>query len=129
MEIVEIPPYISKPESGYFRDAVIAFNSGKVLAGLFYLRTFVEQFARRITGMAGRATGDEILDAYYKGLPSEHKDRMPSLREWYDKLSDALHSARADAVLFEAAKSAIEKHFQIRNVYDIPESKAASSGS
>jgi hypothetical protein len=120
---VEVPPHLQKPESWLYRDAVIAFNSGKVLAALFYLRTLIEQFARRLTGLTGRATGEEILDAYYTILPSEHKDYMPSLREWYDKLSEALHSARQDAALFEAAKPAAEKHFEIRKVFNMPEPK------
>lgn len=105
---------------GIYR-AVIAFNSGKILAALFYLRTFIEQFARRVTGLTGKVTGDEILDDYYKSLPAPTRDEMPSLREWYDKLSDALHSAREDAPLFETAKTQIEKHFDIRRVFNIPE--------
>jgi hypothetical protein len=125
IELVEVPPYLQKPESWLYRDAVVAFNSGKVLAALFYLRTLIEQFARRLTGTAGRATGEDILDAYYKLLPPEHKDHMPSLREWYDKLSEALHSARPDAALFEAAKPAIENHFEIRKVFNMPEPKPA----
>jgi hypothetical protein len=45
---------------------------------------------------------------------------MPSLREWYDKLSEALHSAREGAPLFETAKAQIERHFDIRRVFKIP---------
>jgi len=125
IELVEVPKYIPKTESWFYRDAVIAFNSGKVLAALFYLRTFIEQFARRITGQIGRATGEEILDEYYKTLPAPTKDQMPSLREWYDKLSEALHSANPDAALFETAKTQIDKHFDIRRVFNIPEMRPA----
>lgn len=121
MELVEIPNYIPKAESFFYRDAVIAFNSGKILAALFYLRVFVEQFARHITGLTGRVTGDEIMDAYYKTLPTPNKDQMPSLRDWYDKLSECLHAARQDAALFETAKVQIEKHFDMRRVFEIPE--------
>jgi hypothetical protein len=121
IEQVEVPHYVPKPESLFYRDAILAHNSGKTLAALFYLRTFVEQFARRVTGLTGRLTGDEILDKYYELLPSGQKDYMPSLREWYDKVSEALHGARADAVLFESAKTAIDKHFEIRKVYEMPE--------
>lgn len=122
IEHVELPKYIPETESSFYRDAIIAFNTGKVLAALFYLRTFIEQFARRLTGMTGRATGEEILDAYYLKLPVPTKDQMPSLREWYDKLSEALHLAKDDAALFEAAKTATDKHFDIRRVFNIRES-------
>lgn len=121
MEQVEVPNYVPKSESHLYRDAVIAFNSGKTLAALFYLRTFIEQFARRITGLKGRKTGDEILDAYYKTLPEKQAGHLPSLREWYDKLSEAVHSASEDAALFEAAKPAIEEHFDFRRLFKIEE--------
>jgi hypothetical protein len=54
---------------------------------------------------------------------------MPSLREWYDKLSEALHSAKEDAGLFESAKTEIEKHFDIRRVFAISETTAAQPAS
>jgi hypothetical protein len=120
---VEVPAYVPGKESWLYRDAVIAFNSGKVLAALFYLRTFVEQFARRVTGLTGRATGEEILSEYYEILPAPTKDQMPSLREWYEKLSEALHSAREDSELFKAAKAEIERHFDIRRVFKMPEQR------
>jgi hypothetical protein len=126
IELVEIPAYVPKAESSLYRDAVIAFNSGKILAGLFYLRTFIEQFARRVTGLTGRVTGDEIMDAYYKALPAPNKDQMPSLREWYDKLSEAVHSAKEDVALFETAKAQIEKHFDMRRVFEITEKSPAA---
>jgi hypothetical protein len=87
-EHVEVPAYIPKDEKKWFRDAIIAFQSGKVLAALFYLRTFLEQFARRKTNLQNdRKTGDEIMAAYSQTLPDNLRDSMPSLGEWYDKLS------------------------------------------
>lgn len=65
------------------------------------------------------------MDAYYAGLPGPTKNQMPSLREWYDKLSDALHSAREDQTLFNTAKTEIERHFDIRRVFNIPEPSTA----
>ena len=61
------------------------------------------------------------MAAYGQILPEKLRDEMPSLREWYGKLSDALHSAREDAQLFEDARAEIEKHFDIRRVFKIPE--------
>jgi len=125
MELIEVPGYIPNSESSFYRDALIAFETGKKLAGLFYLRTFIEQFGRRVTGKTGRATGEEILDAYYATLPDAHKGYMPSLREWYDKLSEAIHLAKEDDELFEAARTEIERHFDMRRVLKIPEPKPA----
>jgi hypothetical protein len=121
MASVEAPPYIPKKEAYLFRDAIIAHGSGKTLAGLFYLRTFIEQFGRRITGISGKNTGDEILSEYAKTLPVNLRDSMPSLAEWYGKLSAALHSASPDEELFKNAQEKIEKHFEIRKAMGIPE--------
>ena len=48
---------------------------------------------------------------------------MPSFREWYDKLSEPIHSADEDAAekLFPNAKEEIERHFDIRRIYRIPD--------
>src|SRR5665213_177037 len=121
IEHVEVPRYLPKQEAHFFSDAVIAFNAGKKLAGLFYLRVFLEQFDRRVTGIDGRIAGEELMNAYAETLPVAHRDYMPSFREWYDKLSAALHGAIEDEGLFEGAKSEIDKHFDIRRVFKISE--------
>jgi hypothetical protein len=121
MEYVEVPKYIPKQERHLFRDAIIAGHSGKTLAGLFYLRTFIEQFARRVTGETGRRPGNEIMEDYGKTLPERHRGSMPSLREWYERLSEPIHAAKDDEKLFEEAKEAIELHFDIRRVFKIPD--------
>lgn len=126
LEHIEVPAYIPKIEGHWFRDARIALNSGKSLAALFYLRTFVEQFARRQTKLTGRKTGDEIMSAYGDMIPAKQRDFMPSLREWYDKLSEALHGAREDAELFEDARREIERHFEFRKVFQLPETIPAA---
>jgi hypothetical protein len=77
MATVEAPSCIPKKEGYLFRDAIIANGSGKTLAGLFYLRTFVEQFGRRVTGISGKNTGDEILSEYAQTLPVSLRDSMP----------------------------------------------------
>jgi hypothetical protein len=90
IENIELPTCLPNAETKWYRDATVAFNSGKILAGLFYLRTFIEQFGRRVTAKDGKVTGDEIFDTYAATLPLALKDQMPSLREWYDKLSEAV---------------------------------------
>jgi hypothetical protein len=118
MEKLEIPEYIPKAEKRWFRDALIANHAGKTLAGLFYLRTFIEQFARRLTGhLNDKITGDVIMTEYADTLPMKQRDEMPSLRDWYDKLSAKLHRADEDAELFEEARKEIERHFDFRRVF------------
>jgi hypothetical protein len=119
IQTVEVPKYIPKVEAEFHRDATIAWQTGRTLAALFYLRVLIEQFARRQTGLAGRETGDEIMDAYAKTIPQELRSAMPSLREWFDRISDALHSARKDDVLFENAQREIDRHFDMRRVHNL----------
>jgi hypothetical protein len=121
IEEVRLPKYIPKKEAHFLSDAVVAFNAGKKLAGLFYLRTFLEQYARRITRLQGRTTGEEIMDAYATTLPVAHRDHMPSFRTLYEKLSEALHEARTDEALFESVRAEIDLHFDIRRVFKIAE--------
>jgi hypothetical protein len=120
IEHVELPKFIPKEEQKWFRDAVVAFQTGKVLAALFYLRTFIEQFARRKTNTLGdKKTGDEILSAYAETISKNLRDTMPSLAEWYDKLSAAIHIAKEDEALFATAQEKIEEHFDIRRVHKL----------
>jgi hypothetical protein len=119
IEHLEIHGTIPKKEAKWFRDALVAYQSGKTLAGLFYLRTFIEQFGRRLTGMLEmKETGDVILSAYAETLPPKVRDSAPSLRDCYDKLSEAIHGAKEDVELFEAIRAKIEKHFDFRKLYD-----------
>jgi hypothetical protein len=124
MEEIQVPGYIPKREAHLYRDAMISWIAGKKLAAVFYLRAFIEQFARRQTGMKGRETGDEIMAEYSSTLPANQRDQMPSLREWYGKLSMPIHSAdeAVAEALFEAAREEIERHFDIRRVFKIAES-------
>src|SRR5262249_25607330 len=103
METVDVPSFIPKAERHHFRDAIVAIHAGKTLAALFYLRTFIEQFARRQTQLSGKVTGEEIMTEYSDTLPARQRDQMPSLREWYERLSVALHAALGDETLFEDA--------------------------
>lgn len=74
-----------------------------------------------MTGVTGRETGDVIMDCYTATLPPNQRDSMPSLREWYGKLSEALHLAKEDEGLLETALEAIQHHFDIRRVHKLPE--------
>jgi len=123
LEHIAIPPFIPKAERNHYRDAVIALHGGKVPAAFFYLRAFVEQFGRRQTGMVGRATGDEILSAYAETLPLAVRGTMPSLRDIYDRLSEAVHNVSEDGALFDKLQEEVDQHFDIRRVHRIPDHK------
>jgi hypothetical protein len=69
------------------------------------------------------------MEEYGKTLPDPHRGAMPSLREWYEKLSEPIHAAREDEKLFEQAKEAIMQHFEVRKVFRIPETSPKPSGS
>ena len=121
IEHVDLPAYIPKQESRLFGDATVAFNAGKILAGLFYLRAFIEQFARRQTKIVGKITGDEIMESYGKLLPEDLRNRIPSLKECYEKLSIPIHLAEDNANVFDDVRSEIDRHFDMRRVHSIPE--------
>jgi hypothetical protein len=110
IEKVPVPPYIPEQESEYFCDAMIAFNSGRVLAGLFFQRTLVEQYMRRVLNAQGRLTGDELGDMYAKILADDFPRRFKSLKTIF---SERLHAANADAALFESVQKDIGKHFEL----------------
>lgn len=116
-----LPAFVPKKERPFYRDAVSAWQAGKVLAALFYLRTFIGQFARRVTGLQGPKTGDEIMAAYSATLPSNLRDSMPSLGDWYEQLSVLLYEGRDDEVVFEKAMEAVTHHFDIRRVHKLSE--------
>src|SRR4029077_1956592 len=129
MEQIELPNFIPKPEQQLYRDVLIAMHGGKVLAALFYLRTFIEQFARRVTGITGKETGEVIMEKYAETVLHNHRDSMPSLRDWYGKLSEALHVAKEDETLLEAALEAIQHHFDVRRVHKILEAVPVTKSS
>ncbi len=130
-EHIELPSYIPEAERSLFRDAVISHQAGKTLAGLFYLRTFLEQYARRQTGVSDRISGDELLERYGKLLPASIREEIPSLRLWYERLSTAIHQASADGDLFVSAEEEIDRHFDMRRLFKLPDCtpEKVSSGS
>jgi hypothetical protein len=124
MEHIELPQYIPRNEAHLFRDGIIGAHTGKWLAAVFYLRCFIEQFARRQAEMKkARKTGDEIMDAYVQKLPADKRSHLPSFKEWYDRLSEPIHAADAEEAekLFDTARARIENHFEIRQALRIPE--------
>ena len=100
-----------------------SLQKGQTLAGIFLLRTFVEQFwrslpqAQTLIQKQPRSTGDEQGAVYQTTLPDDFKNRFPSLPDIYGKLSAAMHEATADGGLFEESCDRIVEHFDARRLY------------
>jgi len=125
IETVTVPQVIPKAHAKHFRDAIVAHNSGQTLAGIFLMRVFVEQFWKSVPEVAAavkgklRPTGDELGDSYKTTLPDVFKERFPTLCEVYDSLSEAMHSARSDAIVFSKCREQIVEHFEARRLFKI----------
>jgi hypothetical protein len=111
--------------SRYYSDAQIAHHAGQTLAGLFLARVFIEQYWRSLQPVKDllkitpRATGDEQGDVYQEALPTAFKEKFPSLKDIYGQLSAALHSADANAKLFDDSCAKIVKHFDARRLFEL----------
>jgi len=123
IEAVPAPKELPEPSSKFFGKAIMAHNTGQALAGIFFLRTFIEQFWRSVPSVQAvikekpRATGDEQGAAYQATLLAPVRDGFPSLRDIYGKLSAAMHDAKGDAALFEECRGKILHHFEGRKAY------------
>jgi hypothetical protein len=118
IEHIDVPRAIPKPVKSYYSGAVVAHQSGQTLAGIFLLRTVIEQWARSIV----RSTlpdAEKLLDAYMSTLPEDFKQRFPSFHKLYADLSDDLHAAKGDAGLFQKALAEIDQHFDARRIFNL----------
>lgn len=113
-ETPHLPTNLPKEESHFFADAIVAFNTGCILSGLFQLRTTIEQYMRRVTDTTGKLSGDELADQYATLLADDFpKSRYPSLKSVYDELSACIHAADANEAQFLKSRADIEKHFAL----------------
>jgi hypothetical protein len=119
MEVYPCPKVIPKNFRKFFSDSVVAFNSGQVLAALFLVRTFVEQFTRFETNATDTQLADDVLSAYMARLPNDFKQRFPSLKKIYSDLSSAIHKAESDDALFTEVQDEIIKHFEARRLFEL----------
>ena len=119
MEVIELPPYLPKKQKIYHSNAIIAYNSGQVLAGSFLLRTFIEQYIRSKSTSPKSMNIDELFSEYNQNLPDDFKQRFPSLKSLYDKLSEDIHGAIASEDVFLQAKDDIEKHFKAKELFEL----------
>lgn len=119
MEEIEIPSFLPKKQKRYFSDAIVAFNSGQILAGNFLLRTFIEQYVRSLSSTPDSQNIDLLFSEYNKDLPDDFKQRFLSLQSVYNKLSDDLHLAAASEDVFIESRDNILKHFKARELYEL----------
>ena len=125
LESVSAPSVIPKKLRDRYANAIIANNAGQVLASLFLLRVFIEEFWRSTTAVQAlfkttpKPTGDAMGEAYKDTLPSDFKSRFPTLLEVYNELSAAMHEAKDDAELFQTATGRIIEHFDARRLYKL----------
>lgn len=120
METVTSPSFIPKSHNKYYSNAKIAFNSGQILAGLFFLRVFIEQYTKSIIGNEDPSLkADEIIDLYMEKLPQDFKSRFPSLKEIYSALSKAIHLADESVELFNQSINDVNKHFDAKRLFSI----------
>lgn len=108
---VDIPRSIPKQEGVHYGDAVIANMAGKTLAGLFFLRVFVEQYMRRVTKSEGKMRGEDLGDRYALLLDDQFPKKFRSLKTIYEELSDKLHSADPSTEQFAKSVRDINLHF------------------
>jgi len=123
IEHVDVPTDTPRDQREFYQSAVIAYQCGHTLEGLFMLRTFIEQFAYEKhppeEAENDRSHAERALESYMDSLPCKFKRQFPSLRALYGDLSVALHEARPDAELFERVRADLDKHFSARRVFDL----------
>jgi|ERR1017187_2746388 hypothetical protein len=124
-EFVLTPGVLPKSVSCHFGDAQMAHNAGQTLAGIFLLRVFIEQFWRALPAVQAELAkdlhlrGDQIADIYAAGLPDDFRSRFPSLKDCYDALSGAMHSANASDEIFQNCSTDLIEHFDARRLFKI----------
>lgn len=123
MEHAPVPKCIPKEIKSYYSGAVVAHQAGQTLSALFMQRTACEQWARLYADPSDKA--DAALDKYAATLPSDFRDRFPSLKDVYSRLSAAIHKADPNVELYESTLDELEQHFDARRLYRIPDRGAS----
>jgi hypothetical protein len=119
MEQVIVPRFIPKKQSEYISNAIVAFDSGQILSGIFQLRTFLEQYVRSKSSDSNTEDIESLFKEYSLTLPEDFKKRFPSLREIYNTLSDCIHLADSNEDVFKKSRDDIYKHFDAKRVHEI----------
>jgi hypothetical protein len=118
---VSIPNFIPNNQEKFYRNAIIADQTGFILAAALYMRTIIEQYfyevipSKIIAEINGNPTGDELAELYAKTLPKNFPSNFPSLRKAYDDLSVIIHSGQENDKVretFLSIRTAIDGHFK-----------------
>jgi hypothetical protein len=117
IEYVEVPNVIPKAIKRFYSSAIVAHQSGETLAGLFLLRTLLEQWV--VSKTEGATSADQAIELYMNSLPSDFTSRFPSFRAIYSELSGDIHSAKGSPELFESVKNRIIEHFDARRLFKL----------
>ena len=117
IEIIDTPKDIPRTIEDYYSKAIISHHSGFTLAGIFYLRTLVEQWIYSLESSHG--TADKAVEWYMTTLPDDFKSRFKSMKELYGELSSDIHSAKGSEELFIQSVRDVEAHFEARRVFNL----------
>ena len=113
MEEVTVPKSIPAEEAKLLSNALITNRASMPLAGIFYLRAFVEQYLRRITGISETTTpGDVLAEEYHKLLPDEFPSKFKCMKDVYRDLSGKIHTANPCQKTFDQCHDVLLKHFE-----------------
>jgi len=118
IEHIPVPDVIPKYIRKFYFGAILAYQSGQTLAGIFLLRTLIEQWAQSKSTQKG-LQADQAIDAYMGTLPDDFKARFPSLRVLYGDLSTDIHTATGSSDLFEKVSKQIDEHFEARRLFKL----------
>ncbi len=116
MESVTLPSFLPKEKKKYVSDAIVAFQSGQVLAANFLLRTFIEQYIRSQNKEHHSKDIEALFDEYQAQLSDTVRNEFPSLRATYERLSIDIHGAIGSADEFEQSLSDVKLHFEGKEI-------------
>jgi len=120
IEAVNIPKFVPKLIRKFYKGALVAFDSGAILPGIFMLRTMIEQHMRSaVNAGQQKMTGDELADAYAATLHPDFNRIYQSLKPIYSTLSEAIHAAIDDKPeLFDQERAKILSHFEAKESFN-----------
>lgn len=118
IEQVIVPTFLPKEQAKYVSDAIVAYNSGQTLSGLFQLRVFIEQYVRSKSSNPKSEDIEMLFKEYASTLSDNFKTQFPSLNSIYDSLSHDIHSADPNIETYEKAIKDIETHFDAKRLFE-----------
>ncbi len=120
-DTVIVPSSIPREEAPFYSEAIIARNCNRVLVSLFYLRTLIEQYMRRVLNNHKQIRGEELADLYSGLLPEDFPSTKPSLKTIYKELSATIHGAVEDEDQFNKSLKEIGDHFALVQQFPLRE--------